>query len=56
MLRSLCLAQWYSLSDPGLEDAINDRISFQKFLDLDLSYGQAPDETMFVKFRHFLEA
>ncbi len=55
MLRGLCLAQWYNLSDPGLEDAINDRISFQKFLGLDLSYEQAPDETTFVKFRHFLE-
>lgn len=55
MLRGLCLAQWYNLSDPGLEDAINDRISFQKFLGLDLSCEQAPDETTFVKFRHFLE-
>lgn len=55
MLRGLCLAQWYNLSDPGLEDAINDRLSFQKFLRLDLSHEQAPDETTFVKFRHFLE-
>ena len=55
MLKSLCLAQWYNLSDPGLEDAINDRISFQKFLGLDLSCEQSPDETTFVKFRHFLE-
>jgi len=55
MLKCLCLAQWYNLSDPGLEDAINDRISFQRFLELDLSYEQSPDETTFVKFRHFLE-
>ena len=55
MLKGLCLAQWYNFSGPGLEDAINDRISFQKFLSLDLSCERASDEITFVRFRHFPE-
>lgn len=55
MLRCLCLQQWYGLSDPALEDAINDRISFQRFLNLDITTEQAPDETTITKFRHFME-
>lgn len=55
MFKCLCLQQWYNLSDPALEDQINDRASFQKFLNLDLSAEQAPDETTIVKFRHLLE-
>ena len=31
MLRIYCLQQWYNLSDPGAEDAIKDRLSFQRF-------------------------
>jgi IS5 family transposase len=32
MLKIYFLQQWYNLSDPGMEDAIYDRLSFQKFL------------------------
>ena len=35
MLRINCLQQWYGLSDSGAEDAIKDRLSFQRFLRLD---------------------
>ena len=31
MLRALLLAQWHDLSDPGLEDALSDRLSFRRF-------------------------
>jgi len=34
MLRRLMLAKWFGLSDPGLEDALLDRISFRKFVGL----------------------
>jgi len=35
MLKIYCLQQWYQLSDPGMEEAIYDRNSFQKFLKLE---------------------
>lgn len=36
MLKIYFLQQWYGLSDPGMEEAIYDRASFQKFLEIDL--------------------
>ena len=44
-----------NLSDPAAEDAIYDRISFQKFLALDLISDRVPDETTILNFRHLLE-
>ena len=55
MLRILSLQQWFNLSDPGVEEAIYDRNSFQKFLKLDLLCSVVPDETTILKFRHHLE-
>jgi len=55
MLRILCLQQWFALSDPGVEEAIYDRNSFQKFLKLDLLSSCVPDETTILNFRHALE-
>jgi IS5 family transposase len=55
MLKIYFLQKWYDLSDPGMEDAIYDRCSFQKFLDIDLIGGGVPDETTILNFRHFLE-
>ena len=55
MLKILCLQQWYNLSDAGMEDAIYDRCSFQKFLEVDLLSDTVPDETTICKFRHLLE-
>jgi transposase, IS5 family len=34
MLRVLLLAQWYGLSDPELEEALADRLSFRRFAGL----------------------
>lgn len=55
MLKIYCLQQWYNLSDPGMEEAIYDRNSFQKFLGLDLLGDKVPDETTILNFRRFLE-
>lgn len=50
MIKCLMLAKWFNLSDPGLEEALKDRISFRKFVGL--SFADAtPDETTFVRFR-----
>jgi IS5 family transposase len=50
MLRCLMLAKWFNLSDPGLEEALQDRISFRKFVGLSFT-DRTPDETTFVEFR-----
>lgn len=50
MLKALLLQQWYGLSDADLEEAINDRVSFRKFLGLSLE-GPAPDHTTLCRFR-----
>lgn len=50
MLRALLLAQWYQLSDPGLEEALADRLSFRRFCGFGLDEG-TPDETTLCRFR-----
>ena len=50
MFKALLLQQWYGLSDPGLEEAICDRLSFQRFLSLSLA-DPVPDETRICRFR-----
>lgn len=55
ILKIHCLQQWFGLSDPGVEEAIYDRNSFQKFLKLDLLSDKVPDETTILNFRHLLE-
>jgi IS5 family transposase len=55
MLKIHFLQQWYDLSDPGMEEAIYDRNSFQKFLEIDLLGDGVPDETTILNFRHLLE-
>jgi IS5 family transposase len=53
MFKALLLQQWYDLSDPGLEEAICDRLSFQCFWGLSLS-DPVPDETRICRFRNTL--
>lgn len=50
MLKGLLLAKWFNLSDPGLEEMLQDRLSFRRFAGLSLQ-DDTPDETTFVKFR-----
>lgn len=55
MLKALLLAQWYGLSDMGLEEALNDRLSFRRFVGLGLD-GDTPDHTTLCRFRNDLAA
>lgn len=53
MFKALLLAQLYNLSDAGLEEALNDRVSFRRFLSLALE-ADAPDHTTLCRFRNRL--
>jgi IS5 family transposase len=53
MLKALLLQQWYGLSDAALEEALNDRLSFRKFVGLRLE-DAAPDHTTLCRFRNRL--
>jgi IS5 family transposase len=51
LLKSLLLQKWFRIqSDPELENQINDRISFKKFLGLPLD-KPSPDHSTFSRFR-----
>lgn len=50
MFKALLLQQWYGLSDPGLEEALSDRVSFRRFCGLALEEA-TPDETTLCRFR-----
>lgn len=54
MFKALLLQQWYQLSDPGLEQALSDRISFRRFVHLSLQ-AQTPDHTTLWRFRQLLK-
>ena len=56
MLRIHFLQLWNNLSDPAMEEALYDRMSFQKFLGFDCFGGDVPDESSICRFRHLLEA
>ena len=50
MLKCIMLAKWFGLSDPQLEECLQDRLSFRRFVGLAL-HDATPDETTFVRFR-----
>jgi IS5 family transposase len=50
MLRGLLLQRWYSLSDPELEEALSDRLSFRRFVGLSLE-EEVPDHSTLSRFR-----
>jgi transposase, IS5 family len=50
LLRCLLLQQWYRLSDPGLEEALSDRLSFRRFVGLALA-DPVPDHSTLSRFR-----
>lgn len=53
MFKALLLQQWYGLSDPGLEEALCDRMSFRSFVGL--AGDQAtPDHSTLWRFRQAL--
>lgn len=55
MFKALLLQQWYGLSDPGLEEALSDRLSFRRFCRFALDEA-TPDETTICRFRQALIA
>jgi IS5 family transposase len=50
MLKALLLQQWYGLSDPGIEEALADRLSFRRFVGLALDEA-GPDHSTVSRFR-----
>ena len=55
MLRIHLLQQWYSLSDPAMEEALIEVPSMRRFVGIDLISDRIPDETTILTFRHLLE-
>ncbi len=49
MYKAILLGQWYSLSDPELEEALKVRLDFMMFTGLE---GEVPDETTLCRFRN----
>ena len=54
MLRTHFLQQWFSLSDPAMEEAFFDVPLYREFAQLDAN-GRLPDESTILRFRHRLE-
>src|SRR4029450_12623952 len=50
LLKCLLLQQWYRLSDPALEEALSDRLSFRRFVGLALA-DPVPDHSTLSRFR-----
>jgi len=50
MFKMMLLQRWYNLSDPGMEAAMYDRISFIRFVGLSFD-SSVPDETTICRFR-----
>ena len=53
LLRIYLMQQWYGLSDPAMEDSLDDIESMRRFARVSLD--RVPDETTLCKFRHYLE-
>ena len=49
MLRVYFLQQWFSLSDPGVEDALYESPVLRRFPGIDLGRAPVPDETTILK-------
>lgn len=54
LLRVYFLQQWFNLGDLAAEEMVHDRLSFRRFVSLDICETSL-DETTICKFRHFLE-
>ena len=55
MLRIYLMQQWFSLSDPMMEDSLYEIESMRRFAGLELGEDRLPDETTILNFRHLLE-
>ena len=54
MLRIHFMQQWFTLSDPGMEEAFFDTPLYREFAQLD-EFGRLPDESTILRFRRLLE-
>lgn len=54
MLRIHFMQQWFTLSDPGMEEAFFDTPLYREFAKLE-EFGRLPDESTILRFRHRLE-
>lgn len=54
MLRTHFMQQWFTLSDPGMEEAFFDTPLYREFAQLD-EFARLPDESTILRFRHRLE-
>lgn len=50
LFKTLLVQQWYGLSDPGMEEALADRVSFRRFVGLSL-HDTVPDHSTISRFR-----
>lgn len=55
LLKVLLLESWYCLSDPMMEEALGDRLSFRRFVGLGLE-ERVPDHSTISRFRSLLSA
>jgi IS5 family transposase len=55
MLRIHFMQQWFTLSDPAMEEALHDVPLFREFAGLDNWNTRLPDESTILRFRHLLE-
>lgn len=55
MLRIHLLQQWYSLSDPAMEEALIEVSRMCRFAGIDLISDRIPDETTILTSRHLQE-
>jgi len=56
MLRIHFMQQWFSLSDPAMEEALHDIPLYREFALLEGGVRRLPDESTILRFRHLLEA
>ncbi len=56
LLRIHFMQQWFTLSDPAMEEALYDTPLFCEFARLDPGMSRLPDESTILRFRHLLEA
>jgi transposase, IS5 family len=54
MFKILLLQQWHTLSDPGAEEAVGDRLSFRRFCGLPLEV-ETPDHASIWRFRQTID-
>ena len=55
MLRIHFMQQWFTLSDPAMEEALHDMPLFREFAGLGGWSDRLPDETTILRFRHLLQ-